>query len=92
MCTKGKYVVGKITDNVVGVDLLCAVVIPEHIGHADIRKIFVEGSIIGAGFFQVGIEQKVFVFGKSIGLGIASRPEDAKEIEKALGLSTWNRS
>lgn len=50
-----------------------------------------EGWVIAAGHYKVVdrfAEQKVEVYGESIGFGIAAKPEDANALEKMLGLNS----
>jgi hypothetical protein len=86
MWQKGKYIVGDIANPLTGLGTISAVVFPEHVGHADIAKVFTPDTIIGAGFFFINMKTEVQVFDKSIGLKVESRPEDVLFIEKALGL------
>ena len=91
MWQKGKFVVGEVMNTVSGQALLCAVVIPEHIAHKDIERLFVKDSIESAGFFHLtttptgGVD--IRVHGDSVGLNIKSRPfEDLYFLTQALGL------
>ena len=86
MYNKGKYVVGEIgLGN--GSSNLGAIVISEAFAHGDLRKMFIPGSIVGAGFFDIDHEGRVRVYDRSAGLGVGSRPEDARHVARAVGLS-----
>ena len=78
--SKGKYVFGEVKSDMG--TLAAAILIPEYIPHVSIRNCFEE--IYSAGFFHVGDDFKVNVYGRSEGLQVDSRPEDAKEIAKVL--------
>jgi hypothetical protein len=85
-----KYIVGELT--VPAGSVLGAVAFPEYVEHAHMAKAFEPGedNLISAGFFQV-IDGEVHPYGESVGLGLASRPEDAQIIAKAIGLHPRSR-
>ena len=59
------------------------VIFPELIQHSDMAQI-VGHKAISAGFFNVADADDAHCFGKSVSLGIASRPEDTKELQRNL--------
>lgn len=61
-----------------------AILFPETFQHAEFRK---HGEITGAGFFFIGDNDKVTVYGESISLKIKSKSEDLFWVKQALGLS-----
>lgn len=85
-----KYIVGELPNATTTV--LGAVVFPEYVEHVHMSKVFEPGedNLISAGFFQV-IDGEVHPYGESVGLGLASRPEDAQIIAKAIGLHPRSR-
>lgn len=85
--TKSKYVVGEIlTRDLLG-SVFGAVVVSELVPHAALKPLFVEGSIVGAGFCHSD-EASVYVYGESTGLGVKSRAEDVKHVARALAHQT----
>jgi hypothetical protein len=72
MYTKAKYIVGDI--NGTYMSHTCAVVFSEAIGHDEVAKVFIPGTIVSAGFCHA-TEEKVWVYGESISLHIKSNPE-----------------
>lgn len=85
---RSKFIIGEISSQDLAMDLMAAVIFPESITHADIaRKLFVEGSIVSAGFVCFDKEGKPFSYGDSVGLKIKSRGEkDQRLLETALGM------
>jgi hypothetical protein len=87
--TKSKYIVGEIqaTDGVLCI--MCAVVFPDVIDHRATARVFIEDSIVGAGFCFVDENNIAQVYGESIGLDIKSNPSDAKFVGRALALPEY---
>lgn len=85
-----KYIVGELT--VPAGSVLGAGAFPEYVEHVHMAKTFEPGedNLISAGFFQV-VDGQVHPYGESVGLGLASRPEDALSIAKAIGLDPRSR-
>lgn len=77
MYSKSKYIVGNIDG------MTCAVVFPETIPHVAVARVFDKGTILGAGFCHYG-EDGASAYGESIGLNVASRPEDAVLLSRAM--------
>lgn len=67
--------------------VLAAVAFPEAVDHVSMSKVFVEGSIIGAGFFYVDDDNKVITYDESVGLAKGPDPQDVKLLERMLGLN-----
>jgi hypothetical protein len=80
--TKSKYIVGEIQDDMGSV--ITAIVFSDVISHIFVSKLFVPGTIIGAGFCYYDIEG-VTVYGESFGLNIESNPEDEIHVGRAMG-------
>jgi len=84
MYQRGKYLIGELATKYV--DQYVAICFPETVGHDDIGKFFNHGTVIAGGFFYIE-DGKVIPYDKSISMGVASRPEDVKFLQRALGLS-----
>lgn len=84
MYSKGKYLIGELATKYV--DQYVAICFPETVGHDDIGKFFNHDTVIAGGFFYVQ-DGKVVPYGKSISMGVDSRPEDVKFLQRALGMS-----
>lgn len=84
MYSKGKYVVGEIRTEF-GTSMT-AVCFNEVVPHSTFKPLFEE--ILGAGFFGLSDQGEihVHVYGKSVSLGVESRPQDELQIRRALGL------
>ena len=89
---KAKYIVVEI---MVGVSMFdTPILFPSFVGHDDmVRSLgIVPGKVLGAGFVEFFPKKysdsvvEVSVYGESTSLGVASRPEDANLIRKALRL------
>lgn len=85
MYHKGKYVVGRISESYGGVG---AIISDEVVNHSTLGKLFVPGTIVGAGFFHIS-DEEVKVYGNSSSLKIASRPEDEQFVGRALALPKY---
>jgi hypothetical protein len=77
MYTKAKYIVGEVRGTYL--DHKCAVVFSEAIGHDEVAKVFIPGTITSAGFCHA-TEEKVWVYGESVSLRIKSNPERDEEL------------
>lgn len=77
MYTKSKYIVGRIGR------FEHAIVFDELLTHSDMRPAFVHGEIISAGFCHYDSDG-VKVYGESVSLRVASRPEDEKLVGRAM--------
>jgi hypothetical protein len=88
MYAKSKYVVGVPRGG--NSSALQAVVIPETMGHNDLYMVFVEGSITSAGYCHYG-DDKVHVYGESVGLKKDSRPDDEILVGQAMSHPTYAR-
>lgn len=86
MYHKGKYVVGRISESYAGVG---AIISDEVVNHSTLGKLFVPGTIVGAGFFHINEKEEVKVYGSSSSLKIASRPEDEQFVGRALALPKY---
>lgn len=58
---------------------------PGFIGHSDFVGSFINPVVISAGFIEF-YDNNVTTYGKSVSLGIGSRPEDSKLAKRALCL------
>ena len=82
---KAKYITGEAKTDFG--TIATAICFGEVMAHSDFSKMFKE--IWGAGFFYIDQTGAVTAYGKSVSLGVESRPEeDAKMIEKALVLNS----
>lgn len=77
MYTKSKYIVGRFGH------LEHAIVFDECVTHSDMRPAFQHGEIISAGFCHYTTDG-VKVYGESVSLGVASRPEDERIVGRAM--------
>lgn len=77
MYSKSKYIVGKI-----GL-FEYAIVFAESLNHSDMRPAFMHGEIISAGFCHYDTDG-VKVYGESVSLKAASRPEDVQLVGRAM--------
>lgn len=90
--SNGKYICGFIKTEL-GLPIYGAILFPDFIAHSDMRHLFKDNPT-SAGFVSVGftrdehggLVQKVSAYGKSVSMKLESKPEDVREIEKALGL------
>lgn len=85
MYSKAKYVVGVPRSGFF--DGLCAVVFSEIMDHCAVSEVFVPGSIVSAGFCHAEADE-VRVYGRSASLKLASRPEDAELVGRAIAHKT----
>lgn len=88
-----KYVVGEVPVSGI-LSVLTAVILPATMSHSDAKPMFVEGTIVSAGFCWVTQsldrdELSVGVGGDSVSLGVKSRPEDVKLLERTLNLKHY---
>lgn len=79
--TQSKYIIFKYA----GV-CECAVVFDSLITHSEIGIKFGNGDAVSAGFCRVD-EFGVAVYGHSVSMGLESRPEDAKLVERSLSIN-----
>lgn len=77
MYSRSKYIVGKFGH------LEYAIVFDEGLTHSDMRPAFQHGEIISAGFCHYSTDG-VKVYGESISLRVASRPEDERLVGRAM--------
>lgn len=83
--SKAKYVTGEVKTDYG--TIATAICFGDVLNHSDFANKFTE--IWGAGFFYIDQAGAVTAYGKSVSLGVESRPEqDAKMIEKALVLNS----
>jgi hypothetical protein len=62
----------------------CAIVFSEAIGHNEVAKVFIPGTIRSAGFFHAAVD-KVWVYGDSVSLQMKSNPElDERLVGRAI--------
>jgi hypothetical protein len=81
MYSKAKYVVG-VPCGGYSVSLI-AIVFPETIAHTDVKSLFMEGSIVSAGFFRQN-HDGVCVFGESTSLSVGSLKTDEELVGRAI--------
>lgn len=79
-----KYIVGRIRMGYA--DTVVAVVFPDALAHSDVAGAFFEKPerILGAGFCAVTLSG-ASAYGKSVSLGVDSRPVDGEYLKVALG-------
>lgn len=85
---RSKYIIGEVETDSICMELMVAVIFPESLPHVDVaRKLFVEGSIISAGFVGFDQDGKPFSYGDSVSLRVESRgTKDQRLLEVALGM------